>query len=78
MSLPNENTTVHAVVGSTGVPSSVDGQLLGLWRRDVGRAGITAHVRLLRPVNARQRREIEAAFTRYATFAGVPVTVVLG
>jgi len=65
----DENTTVHAVI--------VDGQLVALWRRHTRDAAIIATVRLLRPLTTRQRREIDAAFARYAAFAGVPVHVEL-
>jgi hypothetical protein len=70
VALPEDGSTVHAVM--------VAGQLAGLWRRDVGRRGeITATVRLLRSLTARDKREVRIAFDRYAAFAGVPVAVAL-
>lgn len=63
--LPNENTTVHVV--------TVDGQLVALWRPEAGRESVTAQVRPLRRLSARERGEVADAFARYAAFTGVPV-----
>jgi hypothetical protein len=65
--LPNENVPIHPIV--------LDSQLVGFWRRVVDRGGITAQPTLATELTARQRRAVEAAFARYANFAGLPVTV---
>lgn len=64
----NENMVIHPVV--------LDSQVVGLWRRSVNRSGITAELNLATELTAPQRRAVEAAFARYADFAGAPVTVV--
>lgn len=64
---PNENMSIHPLV--------MDSQLAGYWRRLVERGGITAGLTLAIRPTAAQRRAVEAAFARYAAFAGVPVTV---
>jgi hypothetical protein len=67
LDLPNANALVH--------PITVDGQLAGLWQRETGPARITARVRPLQRWTVEQRREIEAAFARYAAFAATAVVV---
>jgi hypothetical protein len=64
---PNENTLIHGIL--------LDSQTVGFWRRVVERSGITARPTMAVKLTARQRRAIEAAFARYAEFAGVAVTV---
>ncbi len=67
MNVPNENALVHPIV--------VDSQFVGFWRRVVDRTGVVAEVAPATRLTARARKAVEAAFARYATFAGVPVIV---
>jgi hypothetical protein len=67
LGIPGENVPIHPIV--------LDSQLVGFWRRVVDRGGITAQPSLAIELTARQRRAVEAAFARYADFAGLPVTV---
>jgi hypothetical protein len=55
---------------------TVDSQFAGSWRRIVAKDGITAEMSPAVRLNAIKRQAIEAAFQRYADFAGVPVTLV--
>ncbi|HET6212236.1 MAG TPA: winged helix DNA-binding domain-containing protein, partial [Micromonosporaceae bacterium] len=64
---PNENQLIHPIV--------LDSQVVGFWRRGAERGGITARPTLAVARSAQQRRAVDAAFARYAEFAGVPVTV---
>ncbi len=63
----NENLLIHPIV--------LDSQMIGFWRRVVDRGGITAEPTLAIKLTAGQRRAVDAAFARFADFAGVPVTV---
>jgi hypothetical protein len=65
--VPNENALVHPIV--------LDSQFVGFWRRVVNRGGIIAEVAPATGLTSTRRRAIEAAFARYAEFAGVPVAV---
>jgi Winged helix DNA-binding domain len=67
VTVPNENALIHPIV--------LDSQLVGLWRRVVNRTGIVAEVTPATTLTAAQRRAVDAAFARYADFAGVPVSV---
>ena len=67
VNIPNENALVHPIV--------LDSQLVGFWRRVVNRTGIVAEVAPATRLTAPARKAVEAAFARYAEFAGVPVTV---
>jgi hypothetical protein len=67
LGVPNENVPIHPIV--------LDSQLVGRWRRVVDRGGITVQPTLAVELTAGQRRAVEAAFARYADFAGLPVTV---
>jgi hypothetical protein len=62
--LPEGNALVQPII--------VDSQMVGYWRRTVAKGGITAELRL---ADDTHQAAIEAAFARYAEFAGVPVTV---
>jgi hypothetical protein len=68
LQLPNSNSLAQVF--------TVDSQLAGSWRRVVGRDGITAEMSPAIRLNMAKRKAIEAAFRRYAAFAGVPVAVV--
>jgi winged helix DNA-binding protein len=63
----NPNQTIHPIV--------LDSQVVGWWRRAVGRTGITVIPVLAVELTAAQRKAIEGEAARYATFAGQPVTV---
>jgi DNA glycosylase AlkZ-like len=64
---PDGNRLIHPIV--------LDGQVVGAWRRVVSRAGIAVHPAPVVRLRVAQRRAVEAAFARYAEFAGLPVTV---
>ena len=60
-------TLIHLLV--------MDSQVLGYWRRFVRRGGLDVQVRVARPLGARQRSAVEAAFAQFARFTGGPVDV---
>jgi hypothetical protein len=68
--LADLNASVHSVV--------IDGQVAGLWRRVVQGKGIRAELELAPWVRVRDRRAIDEAFDRFATFIGTTVTVATG
>lgn len=53
----------------------VDTQLVGWWRRVSAGDGYRIEVRLARPLNAAERRRLEAEVERYGRFVGVPVSL---
>jgi hypothetical protein len=59
-------------------PLVLDSQLIGFWRAATSPREITVTPHLAVRLTAAQRRAVEAAFGRYAAFAGVPVTVAWG
>lgn len=63
----SENVVVHSII--------LDGMVVGLWRRELNPREIRAEVSLVGELNQAQRTAIEEAFTRYGTFAGLPVVV---
>ncbi len=65
--VPNENALVHPIV--------LDSQFVGFWRRVVNRTGIVAEMAPAIRLTATARKAVEAAFARYAGFAGMPVVV---
>jgi hypothetical protein len=62
-----DRTSVHGFI--------LDGQMIAMWRRFVAKEVISAQVKPLRPLTAAERRHIDAAFARYARFAGATVDV---
>jgi len=64
LAIPEGNALIQPIV--------VDSQMVGYWRRTVAKSGITAELRL---ADDTHRTAIEAAFTRYSEFTGLPVTV---
>ncbi|WP_406071290.1 winged helix DNA-binding domain-containing protein [Micromonospora sp. NBC_01638] len=48
------------------------GRVVGVWRRKVGRTGVTMTVRPLVPMAADERTRVEQALQRYADFLGLP------
>jgi hypothetical protein len=67
VNVPNENALVHPII--------LDSQFVGFWRRVVNRTGIVAEVAPATRLAAPARKAVEAAFARYADFAGAPVAV---
>jgi hypothetical protein len=65
---PNENMLIHPIV--------LDSQVVGFWRRFIERRALRVELALATTLTARQRRALDAAFARYADFAGVEVNVV--
>ncbi len=63
----NDNVLTHPII--------VDSQLVGFWRRIVGRESIVAEARTARRLTAKESRAIGIAFDRFATVTGVPVTI---
>jgi hypothetical protein len=61
----SENALMHPLV--------LDGQVIGFWKRIVGRNQLMAHLFPAIPV---EKGAFQAQFDRYAAFAGVPVEVV--
>jgi len=53
----------------------IDGQLAGAVRRVAAKDGVTFETRLLRPLEADEEAEVQAAADRYAAFLGAPVRV---
>ena len=47
---------------------TIDGQLAGGWRRELGKTSVTVSVRLLRRLSRAERRELLSAAERYAAF----------
>jgi hypothetical protein len=64
---PSGQTLFHAIVR--------DSQVIGVWRRVTAPNGITIEASLGVRVTGVLRKAVDAAFARYAAFAGVPVTV---
>jgi len=56
-------------------PLVLDSQLVGWWRRVVGRAEVVAEVHLALTLDGDQTAAMHAAFDRLAAFAGVPIAV---
>ncbi|MCP2321724.1 hypothetical protein HDA40_000231 [Hamadaea flava] len=56
-------------------PLIIDGQLIGSWRRTSTAKQITASLSLAVRLTPAQRDAVDAAFDRYAAYAGVPVVV---
>lgn len=53
----------------------VDGQLVAAVRRVAQKDGVTFETRLLRPLMADEKREVQAAADRYAAFLGAQVAI---
>lgn len=51
---------------------TVGGQLAGLWRRALGRRGLTITIEPLRPLKESERRALSPAAARYAAFLALP------
>jgi hypothetical protein len=51
------------------------GRVIGTWTRSSSTAGTVVSVVPLKPLRSRDRREVEAAFERYARFVDTPVQV---
>ena len=47
---------------------TIDGKLVGNWRRELGKTHVRVHASLLRKVNRAEQRELAAAAQRYADF----------
>jgi hypothetical protein len=56
---------------------SVDGKLVGSFRRELGKSQVAVKVSLLRQLSAAERRELRAAAERYAAFLGVGLALSL-
>jgi hypothetical protein len=63
----NPNQAIHPIVFDT--------QVVGWWRREVGRGGITVIPFLAVTLTAAQRRAVEAETARFSAFTGTPVTL---
>ena len=65
------------VPDATGLhhPLVLDSQQVGSWRRSVDSGRIVARLTLATELTTAQRGAVEAAFARYADFAGVPVVL---
>jgi hypothetical protein len=63
--LPSETGLSHPIV--------LDSQQVGSWRRVVDRGRILARLTLATELTAAERGAVEAAFARYADFAGLPL-----
>lgn len=53
-------------------PVTVDGQVVGGWRRVTKGSGVLVETKLLRPLAAAEKDALEAAVQRYAEFVGMP------
>jgi len=55
----------------------VDGRVLGVWRRSLGKAGVAIEFRLFGTADRRARTAVGEAAERYATFVGAPLASVM-
>jgi hypothetical protein len=64
----------HRVDGLIGHVVCIDGQIVGGWRRSLGRT-VELTLKLLVPLTPRERELVRQAVERYGEFLGVPVRV---
>jgi hypothetical protein len=70
--------STKAVTGGNALIANViviDGQLVGSWRRIVGKDALTLKLELLTPLTSSELRRVRAEAKRYCSFAGRPVAV---
>jgi len=55
----------------------VDGRVLGVWRRSLGKPGAAIELALFRSVSRATRTAIDEAAERYASFPAAPLAAVI-
>lgn len=53
----------------------IDGQMVGNWKRTIGRYAVTIEMALARPLSSDERTALERAAQRYGNFLGLPVVL---
>lgn len=53
----------------------LDGRIVGVWKRTLGKAAVTVALRLYASLGAEQRTALEQAVARYGAFIGLPVVI---
>ncbi len=74
---PEHQRRINAGGGLLAPCVVVDGQVVGWWRRTLGRSGVTVEATLFAPVSERADRAIRAAAARYAAFIGRPLDLAI-
>jgi len=67
----------HANVAFLGNVITIDGKVVGTWRRTVGRNEVQLQTMLLRGLTSQESAALDAASERYAEFLGRPTTIAL-
>ena len=53
----------------------LDGRVVGLWRRAIGREAVTIQLAPFGKISGRERERFQRAAERYASFLGMPAEI---